>query len=97
MLKEISFKKKPFFIETLEKNGGINYKVYEYQHLTVISGKEKKKKNSDYKIHITVNSKKRYGATDDELNMIAKEILKETPYKIKKSFFMRTVAHIYEI
>ena len=38
--------------------------------------------------HITVNSKKRYGATTEELNMIAKELLpKESSYKIKKSFF----------
>jgi len=48
--------------------------------------------------HITVNSKNRYCATDKELNNIAKELLpKDTPYKIRKSFFMKSVAHIFEI
>ena len=37
-------------------------------------------------------------ATKAELLEIAKEILpKDTKYKIKKSFFMKTVSHIYEV
>ena len=48
--------------------------------------------------HITVNSKNRYAASVSELNEIAKELLpKDTQFKIKKSFFMKSVAHIYEI
>jgi len=98
MLKEVRFGKKPPFILTLEKNGGTNYKVYEDGPLTILDGLEPKGKKKKMIRHITVNSKNRYCATDKELNNIAKELLpKDTPYKIRKSFFMKSVAHIFEI
>lgn len=98
MLKEIKYQRKPQFITTLEKKGGVNYKVYEKDHLTILLGQEPKGKNKSLIYHITVNSKKRYKASKAELLDIAKEILpKDTKYKIKKSFFMKTVSHIYEV
>ena len=98
MLKEVRFSKKPAFILTLEKNGGTNYKVYEKDHLTILDGIEPKGRRKKMIRHITVNSKNRYAASNSELDSIAKELLpKDTKYKIKKSFFMRSVAHIYEI
>ena len=98
MLKEVKYQKKPQFITMLEKKGGINYKVYEKDHLTILSGQEPKGKDKSLIYHITVNSKKRYKASKAELLEIAKEILpKDTKYKIKKSFFMKTVSHIYEV
>lgn len=98
MLKEVRFGKKPAFILTLEKNGGTNYKVYEDGPLTILDGLEPKGKKKKMIRHITVNSKNRYCATDTELNNIAKELLpKDTSYKIRKSFFMKSVAHIFEI
>ena len=98
MLKEVRFSKKPAFILTLEKSGGTNYKVYEDGPLTILDGIEPKGKKKKMIRHITVNSKNRYAATNSELNAIAKELLpKDANYKIKKSFFMKSVAHIYEI
>ena len=84
-------------ILSLEKAGGTNYKVYTMDHLTILDGLEPKGKRHAMIRHITVNSKHRYAATDTELHEIAKELLPQgTPYKIKKSFFMKSVAHIYE-
>lgn len=98
MLKQIYFNKKPPFIIALEKNGGTNYKVYEQGPLTILDGLEPKGKKKKMIRHITVNSKNRYAASVSELNEIAKELLpKDTQFKIKKSFFMKSVAHIYEI
>ena len=98
MLKEVKYQKKPQFITMLEKKGGINYKVYEKDHLTIIIGQEPKGKKKSMISHITVNSKKRYKASKKELNEIATELLpKDTKYKIKRSFFMKTVSHIYEV
>lgn len=97
MLREVRYSKKPAFILSLEKAGGTNYKVYTMDHLTVLDGLEPKGKRHAMIRHITVNSKHRYAATDTELREIAEELLpKGTPYKIKKSFFMKSVAHIYE-
>lgn len=98
MLKEIRFGKKPAFIVNLENKGGTNYKLFEKDHLTVLIGKKPKGRGKKMIYHITVNSKKRYSASKTELEEIAKELLpKDTNYKIKKSFFMKTVSHIYEI
>lgn len=98
MLKEVKYQRKPQFITMLEKKGGVNYKVYEKDHLTILIGQEPKGKNKSLIYHITVNSKKRYKASKAELTDIAKELLpKDTKYKIKKSFFMKTVSHIYEV
>lgn len=98
MLKEVKYQKKPQFITILEKKGGINYKVYEKDHLTILMGQEPKGKKKSMIYHITVNSKKRYKASKKELLEIATELLpKDTKYKIKRSFFMKTVSHIYEV
>ena len=97
MLKQVTFSKKPQFILTLEKNGGTDYKVYEDGPLTILYGIEPKGKRKKMIKHITVNSKNRYSASREELEAIAKELMKDTPYKIRKSFFMRSVAHIFEI
>lgn len=98
MLREVKYQKKPLFLANLEKKGGVNYKVYEKDHLTILCGQEPKGKNKSLIYHITVNSKKRYSASKLELDEIAMEVLpKGTNYKIKKSFFMKTVSHIYEV
>lgn len=98
MLKEVKYQRKPAFITNLEKKGGEGYKVYEKDHLVILAGKEPKGKGGSMIYHITVNSKKRYSASREELSEIALEILpKGTNFKIKKSFFMKTVSHIYEI
>ena len=98
MLKQITFVKKPAYIVTLEKNGGTDYKIYEDGPLTILYGLEPKGKRKKMIRHITVNSKNRYCASNAELNEIAKELLpKDTKYKIRKSFFMKSVAHIFEI
>ena len=98
MLKEIRFNKKPPFIANLEKNGGTNYKVYEMGALTVLDGLEPKGRKKKMIRHITVSSKNRYAASNSELSEIAKELLpKDMKYKIKKSIFMKSVIHIYEI
>ena len=98
MLREVRFQKKPAFILNLEKKGGTNYKVYEKDHLTILAGIEPVGPKKSMVMHITVNSKMRYRASVKELTEIAKELLpKESNFKIKKSFFMKTVSHIYEV
>ena len=98
MLKQITFTKKPPYIVSLEKNGGTDYRIYEDGPLTILYGLEPKGKKNKMIRHITVNSKNRYCASSTELHAIAKELLpKDTQYKIKKSFFMKSVAHIFEI
>ncbi len=98
MILEVKYQRKPQFLINLEKKGGINYKVYEMDHLTILIGQEPKGKNKSMIYHITVNSKKRYSASKAELNEIAEKLLpKGTKYKFKKSFFMKTVSHIYEV
>ena len=98
MIKEIRYSKKPDFIINLEKKGGTNYKTYQKDHLTILIGLEPIGKKKSMIYHIIVNSKMRYTASKKELNEIALYLLpKDTKYKIKKSFFMKTVSHIYQV
>ena len=98
MLKEIRYLKKPPFIISLEQKGGTNYKTYQKDHLTILMGLEPIGKKKEMIYHIVVNSKMRYSASKKELAEIATELLpKGANYKIKKSFFMKTVSHIYEV
>lgn len=99
LLKEVKMNKKSLILKELEKKGGQDYHFYEYEHLTIVKGLEPKRKNKrEMGIHININSKKRYGVTKEEIQMVIDELFpKGKAYKIEKSFFMKTCVHVYEV
>ena len=44
MILEVKYQRKPQFLTNLENKGGINYKVYEMDHLVILMGQEPKGK-----------------------------------------------------